>query len=303
VLPSRERYDRKIVEKNLKTNDDVREERMDLKLLKDTPPWDWPKDTDKMFLQILNSSKADESDRLLTAELAGDFTVINDGLVDALLSILRNRDESELLQGKAAISLGPVLEHADIEGFEDPEDVPITEQTFHRTQELLHKLYVDDNVLKSVRRRILEASVRAPQDRQRDTIRVAYPSDAGEWRLTAVFCMSITRGFDDQIIEALESENPDIHYQAVCAAGNWEVDAAWSHITKLVTSEDIDKPLLLAAIDALALIRPQEAGVILFDLTKSDDEDIIDAAYEAMAMTGEGLLDEDYDEEEDGLIH
>ena len=291
------------MEKNLKTNDDVREERMDLKLLKDTPPWDWPKDTDKMFLQILNSSKADESDRLLTAELAGDFTVINDELVDALLSILRNRDESELLQGKAAISLGPVLEHADIEGFEDPEDVPITEQTFHRTQELLHKFYVDDNVLKSVRRRILEASVRAPQDWHRDAIRVAYSSDDGDWRLTAVFCMSFIRGFDDQILEALESENPDIHYHAVCAAGNWEVDAAWSHITKLVTSEDIDKPLLLAAIDALALIRPQEAGVILFDLTKSDDEDIIDAAYEAMAMTGEGLLDEDYDEEEDGLIH
>ena len=85
---------------------------MDLKLLKDTPPWEWPKDAGKMFLEILNSDKADESDRLLAAELAGDFIVINDELVDVLLSILSNRDESELLQGKAAISLGPVLEHA-----------------------------------------------------------------------------------------------------------------------------------------------------------------------------------------------
>ena len=277
---------------------------MDLKLLKDTPPWDWPKNTDKMFLEILNSSKADESDRLLTAELAGDFTVINDELVDVLLSILRNSAESELIQGKAAISLGPVLEHTYINGFEDPDDVPINEQTFQRTQELLHNLYVDDNVPKNVRRRILEASVRAPEDWHRDAIRVAYSSDDVDWRLTAVFCMCFIRGFDDQILEALESENPDIHYQAVCAAGNWEVDAAWSYITELVTSEDLDKPLLLAAIDALASIRPQEAGLILFDLTKSDDEDIVDAAYEAMAMTGEGLLDEDYDDEEDdGLIH
>jgi len=274
---------------------------MYLKLLKDTPPWDWPKDAGKMFLEILNSNQADESDRLLTAELAGDFTVINDELVDALLSILRNRDEPELLQGKAAISLGPVLEHAHINGFEDPDDVPINEQTFLKTQELLHKLYTDDNVPKNVRRRILEAAVRAPQDWHRDAIRVAYSSDDGDWRLTAVFCMCFIRGFDDQILEALGSENPDIHYQAVCAAGNWEVDAVWSHITGLVTSEDTDKTLFLAAIDALGSIRPQEAGDILFDLTKSDDEDIVDAAYEAMAMT-EGLLDEDYDDEEDGFI-
>ena len=275
---------------------------MDLKLLKDIPPWDWPKDAGKMFLEILNSNKADESDRLLAAELAGDFTVINDELVDALLSILRNSDESKLLQGKAAISLGPVLEHVHINGFEDPDDVPINEQTFHRTQELLHKLYVDDNVPKNVKRRILEASVRAPQDWHRDAIRVAYSSDDGDWRLTAVFCMCFICGFDDQILKALESKNPDIHYHAVCAAGNWEVDAAWSHITGLVTSEDTNKPLLLAAIDALASIRPQEAGVILFDLTKSDDEDIVDAVYEAMAIT-DGSLDEDYNDDEDGFIY
>jgi len=275
---------------------------MDLKLLKDTPPWDWPKDTGKMFLEILNSNQADESDRLLTAELAGNFTVINDELVDALLSILGNSDESELIQGKAAISLGPVLEHAYINEFEDPEDEPINKQTFQRIQELLHKLYVDDNIPKDVRRRILEASVRAPEDWHRDAIRVAYSSDDGDWRLTAVFCMCFIRGFDDQILEALGSENSDIHYQAVCAAGNWGVDAAWSHITGLVASEDIDKPLLLAAIDALGSIRPQEAGEILFDFTQSDDEDIVDAAYEAMAMT-EGSLDEDYDDEEDEFIH
>ena len=53
---------------------------MDLKLLKDTPPWEWPKDAGKMFLEILNSDKADESDRLLATELAGDFIVINDGM-------------------------------------------------------------------------------------------------------------------------------------------------------------------------------------------------------------------------------
>ena len=148
----------------------------------------------------------------------------------------------------------------------------------------------------------MEAEFVAPQDSHRDAIHVAYSSDDGEWRPTAVFCMCYIRGFDDQILEALGSENPDIHYHAVCAAGNWEVNAAWSHIKGLVTSEDTDKSLLLAAIGALACIRPQEAGDILVDLTTLDDEDIVEAAYEAMAMTGV-LLDEDYDDEEDEFIH
>ena len=42
--------------------------------------------------------------------------------------------------------------------------------------------------------------------------------------------------------------------------------------------------MLLAAIDAAVNIRPKEAGPILVDLTDSDDGDIVDAAYEAMAM-------------------
>ena len=265
---------------------------MDVKALKDTRPWEWPEGAGKMFLDILRDGQAAESDRLLAAELAGDFTVINDELVDALLSILSSGDESEKLRGKAVISLGPVLEHADTHGFEDADDVPIAQHTFHRIRESLRTLYMDAGVPREVRRRILEASVRAPQNWHQDAVRAAYASDDEAWRLTAVFCMRFVRGFDEQILEALDSKNPDIHYQAVCAAGNWEVDAAWPHITALVTSGGTDKPLLLAAIEAVARIRPQEAAEILNDFTDSDDEDIVEAVFEATAMA-EGPSDED----------
>ena len=270
---------------------------MDVKALRDIPPWDWPEGAGKMFLDILRDGQAAESDRLLVAELAGDFTVINDDLVDALLAILRSGDESEKLRGKAVISLGPVLEHAGTDRFEDADDVPIAEHTFHRIQESLRKLYRDADVPQDVRRRILEASVRAPQDWHQDAIRAAYSSDDEAWRLTAVFCMRFVRGFDEQILEALDSKNPDIHYEAVRAAGNWEVDAAWPYIATLVTSGETDKPLLLAAIDAVASIRPQEAPEILGDLADSDDEDIAEAVYEAMAMA-EGPSDGDDEDDE-----
>lgn len=275
---------------------------MDLTTLKDTPPWEWPEGADQIFLETLRHDRADESDRLLAAELAGDFTVINDELAHALLSILCNADESEKLRSRAAISLGPALEYADADGFDDPEYVPISEQTFSRIQEALQKLYADAGIPKEVRRRILEASVRSPLDWHQVAIRDAYASSDEDWKLTAVFCMRFVRGFDDQILESLDNDNPDIHYEAVCAAGNWELDAAWLHIVALATSEETEKSVLLAAIDALASIRPQEAGIILVDLTDSDDEDIVEAAYEAMAMAEEPW-DDEYDDEDDKIIH
>jgi hypothetical protein len=270
---------------------------MDVKTLRDIPPWEWPAGAGQMFLDMLRDGQAAESDRLPAAELAGDLTVINDELVDALLSILRRGDESEKLRGQAAISLGPVLEQADMDGFEDADDVPIAERTFHRIQESLRKLYMDAAVPKDVRRRILEASVRAPQNWHPDAVRAAYGWGDEAWRLTAVFCMRFVRGFDEQILEALNSKNPDLHYEAVCAAGTWEVDAAWPHITALVTSRGTDKPLLLAAIEAVAGIRPQQAAEVLNGLTDSDDEDIAEAVFEATAMA-EGRSDEENEDDE-----
>lgn len=271
---------------------------MDLKILKDKPPWEWPQGTDKMLLGIFSDDQRDESDRLLAAELAGDYTVINDELADALLSIVLNGEESEDLRARAVISLGPALETAYIDEFEDPEAVPISEETFHGIQGSLRELYMDTDVPKEVRRRILEGSVRAPQEWHQEAIRDAYSSDDESWRLTAVFGMRYIRGFTAEILEALETENEDIHYEAVCAAGNWEVDAAWSHIASLATTELTDKSLRLAAIEAVASIRPQETREILIELTQSDDEDIVDAAYEAMAMSG-WFPDEDYDDDDE----
>jgi hypothetical protein len=96
--------------------------------------------------------------------------------------------------------------------------------------------------------------------------------------------MRFLRGFDDQILEALNSNNPHIHCQAVCAAGHWEVDEAWPHTAALINSKETDKPLLFAPIDAVAAIRPEEAQIILGDLLDSDDEDIVEAASEAFSM-------------------
>jgi len=271
---------------------------MDLKTLIETPPWEWPTDAGELLWKILTDRQATESDRLAAAELAGEFTVIDDDLADALLAVAGSANEPEQLRAKAAISLGPILEHADTDGFEDPDDVPITERTFRKIQGSLRKLYLDNSTPKEVRRRILEASVRAPETWHQDTIGDAYASGDREWMLTAVFSMRWVRGFDERILEALKSGDPEIHYEAVQAAGNWELDAAWSHIVELVNDADTPKPLLLAAIGAAGSIRPAEAGEILVDLADSDDEEIAEAADEAMSMAEAASGEEDDEEVE-----
>jgi hypothetical protein len=57
---------------------------------------------------------------------------------------------------------------------------------------------------------------------------------------------------------------------------------------------------VLAAIDAAGNIRPAEAAQVLIDLAESDDEEIADAANQAIAMAEASLSGED-DEEGDFL--
>lgn len=276
---------------------------MNIKTLKDIPPWQWSKGAGQIILDTLHNNQADVSDRQLAAELAGDSTVINDDLADALLSILSNPREPDGIRGQAAISLGPALEYADMDGFEDPDDVPITEPMFRKIQGTLHKLCMDTQTPKEVRRPVLEASVRAPEKWHKNAVDAAYGSEDEAWKLTAVFCMQFIRGFDKQILESLKSQNPVIHYHAVCAAGNWGIDAAWPHIAALVTSEETEKELLLAAIEAAVFILPDKASEILSPLLESDDEDIVDAVFEALAMAGEIHEDEEDDDEGPKTFH
>jgi len=276
---------------------------MDLKTLETIPPWEWPPYAGGIILDVLRNDQAEASDRLLAAELAGDSADINDELAGALLSILQNDNEPEALRALAVISLGPALEYAYMDGFDDPEEVPITEPMFRNIQKTLHGLYRDARVPRKVRRRILESSVRAPEDWHKEAVRAAYRSNEEDWKLTAVFCMQYIDGFDEQIFESIGSKNPDILYEAICAAGNWEIDAAWPHIAALISSDQTDKELLLAAIEASVMIRPEEAAEILDPLTDSDDEDIVDAVYEALAMAGEFWDDEADDEDDNRTLH
>jgi len=254
---------------------------MDLKTLKTTPPWDWPESAARVLLESLSDRSLPDADRIVAAELAGDFTVADEHIADVLLAVAADREESNALRAQSAISLGPALEYADTMGFDD-EDAPLSEEVYLRVQSRLRELYDDDRVPEDVRRSVLEASVRGPMPWHRDAIERAFASTSAAWKLTSVFCMRFIRGFEPRILACLDDGNVEIRRQAVIAAGTWELDAAWSKIEEIIESGD-EKPVMMAAIDAAAEIRPRDAEILLSSLSDSDDTDIAAAAWEALA--------------------
>lgn len=269
---------------------------MNLQTLDNTPPWDWPENAGEFIFNVLGEKNTPVSDRVLAAELAGDIVVMNDKMAALLLAVTEDSGEPEELRCKAPISLGPALEYVEMMEFDDHDDDMLSEKGFHEVRERLRTIYHDPDTPKKVRRRVLEAAVRAPMEWHKNAIRTAYASNDEEWLLTAVFCMGYVRGFDDEILESLRSENPDIFYEAVCAAGNSEVKAAWPYVKGLITKDDIDKPLLIAAINAAASICPGEAVDILSELSDCDDEEIAEVVEDALAMAV--LLADDLPEDE-----
>lgn len=255
---------------------------MDIELLAEMEPWEWPEGAKEAILGAMTDREGPEDTRLIAAQLAGDFSVVDDEIVEVLLCILQDERESDEMRGRAAISFGPALEQAYTEEFIDPEDVPIGEDAFHRIQETLERMYADSSAPKLVRRRILEAAVRAPQDWVKAAVGAAYRSGDAEWVLTGVFCMQYVRGYETEILEALDSPDAMIHYHAVCAAGNWAVKGAWKHVRALVDDDDPD--LRLAAIEAATAIRPKEAREFLVDYIHDEDEDVAEAARFALEL-------------------
>jgi hypothetical protein len=272
---------------------------MNLSNLKKTMPWDWPADAGEILIGVITSKQAGETDRLEAVELAGDPVVAGDDVAGVLLQVVSAADEPETIRGAAAVSLGIILEEADIlmDDVYDDEEEYITEKMFAKIQKDLRRLFHDAGTPEAVRRRVLEASVRASQDWHAGAVSSAYRADDEHWQRTAVFCMQYLRGFDEQILEALKSDDDLIHYHAINAAGNWAVAGAWPHIKGLITAGDTDKDTLLAAIEAVVNLDFEQAPLVLGDLLDSDDEDIVDAVHEALSLAG-GLSElEDFDDD------
>jgi len=259
---------------------------MDLIGIINTPPWEWEEDTGKYLLTIIRDKQAEHAARRRAIELSGDLILMNDDISLTLMKILKDTGEPDDIRALSASSLGPVLDEMDLFDpdlldLPDEDDPPISSIVYHEILGTMKTLYDDMTAPKLVRRRILEASTCSRQEWHTTAIETAYSGDR-DWVITAVFCMQSISGFDKQILESLEHENPIVHRSAVLGAGRWGLKAAQKHVIRILENEKEDLYLLLAAIGAIVELDPAQAGSYLLDLTVWEDEQIAEAATDAM---------------------
>jgi uncharacterized protein (UPF0147 family) len=272
-----------------------------LALLERCDFWDWPEWASDA---IADGLKTDDADLQLAAiMLAAEG--MNESIARIVIDLIRS-DAEEELRARAAIALGPALEECDMDGFEDNDlDEPVISQPlFEEVRKTLRLVYHDPSAPKIVRRRALEASIRAPQSWHEGAVRSSFLSGDEEWQVTAVFCMGFLEGFEAELIEAIQHDSYPILFEAVRAAGNACLDGASRFIRAIAADDTADRDLRLVAIEAIPNVAIPDAHELLASLSISEDEQIEEAALLAIEelelweipdlLASEDGLDEEY---------
>lgn len=269
-------------------------ENMDLQKLRHVEAWDWPAEAGDLILKALNDEKRPLEERLLAVELSGELADFGPVHGAALLNIVEDNLAPEQLRARAAIALGPALELADIDGFDcEFEEPALTPELFEKIKKALRKVIMNLEAPKELRRRALEAAVRAPENWQRPVARQFFEEDDRDWKLTAVFCMRFLKGFERDIVEALKTSDELILIEALQAAANWELRSAWPDVRKLLRDRKTPRDVLLVAVEAAYDVGGSQAQETLQDLSDHPDEDVAALAEFSLA---DGLDSDDFDD-------
>ncbi len=159
-----------------------------------------------------------------------------------------------------------------------------------------------------VRRRALEAIANSSHDILDDAIREAYANEDQRMQISAVFAMG--RSYDSRwnefVLQQLDSEDPEMSYEAARAAGELEIEEAVPGLTRLAL--DNDREVKEVAIWSLGEIGTKESTRILERLAtqakRHKDDELLEAIEDAIgtaSLGGNSLylmrFDESADEE------
>ncbi|HSN77210.1 MAG TPA: HEAT repeat domain-containing protein [Anaerolineae bacterium] len=135
----------------------------------------------------------------------------------------------------------------------------------------------------SVRRRVLEALANSSYDELPDMILEAYEDDDDTMRIGAVFAMGRNADprWNHYVLNELGSNDSAILFEAARASGELEIEEALPDLLRLLGDEDVE--IRDAAVWALGRIGGREAKRALKVCCASDDEDLSEAAEEALA--------------------
>lgn len=267
-----------------------------------TPPLDSFDETDRPLVRALRGD--DPAMRSVALDEIAD--VVGDALARELLRFARDPGNGLEERARALIALGPALQMCwededddgtlpaappDASAFEEAFfDHPLSTAVYGKVLEDLRRVYHDADLPKLLRRRALEASVRAPRDWQKDATRAAWSSGDPEWRVTALFAMGFLGrlrdgGFREEISEAFFSDDSVLRREAILAAGRAGIEDLVGPMMHLAGDPGVDREDRLAAIEALGEMAAQGASDLLAELTDDQDSEIAETARWALDET------------------
>lgn len=221
-------------------------------------------------------------------------------LVPMLIKMV-GADPDLKVRSAAATALGQFIYFGELE--------EIPENLLHRIEEKLLQLTMDAGEAKLLRRRALEAMGYSSRPEINNLIRVAYNKEDPEWLVTALFAMG--RSADSiwipSIMDMLDSENSEVLFEAVRAAGELEATVARKRLLRIVKTQPEGSEIRMAGIWALSKIggeKVRDTLEALLDSSEDDDEiDLLEDALENLQFTDGfnqfGLLDYEPESEEE----
>lgn len=213
-------------------------------------------------------------------------------------------DGTPEVRAAAIGSLGRFIYEAELDEF----DTNLAE----KARDLAVERYYDYLEDVQVRRRALEAASHSTNPAINDMINEAYESPDSDLRVSAVFAMGATCDTDrwrDYVLQELDSEYPEIRFEAARAAGELTLEDAVPQLIALANEGDYE--IKVQAIISLGDIATNEAKRGLNAIAErasieNDNEllEIVEEAIESAAFMSEMILpmfdfDEDFDEDYD----
>lgn len=224
------------------------------------------------------------------------------GLVAKFTQML-DTDPDIKVRSAAATALGQFIYFGELEEIPEP--------LLHRIEEKLLNLTANEAEAKLLRRRALEAMGFSSRPEMKDLLRAAYNRDDPEWLISSIFAMgrSANSIWIPFVLDMLDTENEEVLFEAVRAAGELETPAARKTLIKLVKRYPVGSDIRMAGIWALSKIGGDKVGETLESLleeSEDDDEiDLLEDALENLQFTEGfdkfGILDYE-PEDEDELI-
>jgi HEAT repeat protein len=234
------------------------------------------------FSEVFRFCLDDADPRVRTSAIEGLWEVEDVRLIRPLVRALTG-DDSALVREAAAMSLSRFALRAEL-GQLQPRLAEMIWESLWRAVNL-----ADEDI--TVRRRALESLAYFDRPEVSAAIDRAYRDEDSSMRVSAVFAMgrSTDEEWSTQILDELESESPEMRYEAARACGELQLAGAVPRLSQMTA--DLDLEVKLAAVGSLGRIGGPEARRVLDICVEMGDEALIEAAREA--------LDEmDYMEEE-----